>query len=134
MIIVKGNNIITGLTTAAGVWTTATIGIAVGYGFYAGAGIVSAFFLITIMLFVNFERKRKNSQKIYIEIDNLSNVNDVICSIKDVMGEDIRYEIMAPKSNCTGNIGLDVIYDGRNNFDMNKLLSINNLLFAVEES
>ena len=28
MIILKNNNIITGLTTAAGVWTTATIGVA----------------------------------------------------------------------------------------------------------
>ena len=34
MIILKPNNVITGLTTAAGVWTTATIGIAVGYGYY----------------------------------------------------------------------------------------------------
>ena len=32
MIILKSNNIITGLTTAAGVWTTATIGVALGYG------------------------------------------------------------------------------------------------------
>ena len=32
MIILKNNNMITGLTTAAGVWTTATIGVALGYG------------------------------------------------------------------------------------------------------
>ena len=32
MIILKSNNMITGLTTAAGVWTTATIGVALGYG------------------------------------------------------------------------------------------------------
>ena len=36
MIIVKKNNVITGLTTAAGMWATATIGIAIGYGFYLG--------------------------------------------------------------------------------------------------
>lgn len=35
MIILKNNNVITGLTTAAGVWTTSIIGIAVGYGFYS---------------------------------------------------------------------------------------------------
>ena len=51
MIILKANNIITGLTTAAGVWTTATIGIAVGYGYYVGAIIVTVLFLATIILF-----------------------------------------------------------------------------------
>jgi putative Mg2+ transporter-C (MgtC) family protein len=33
MIILKNNNTIVGLTTAAGIWATATIGIAIGYGF-----------------------------------------------------------------------------------------------------
>ena len=46
MIILKNNNVITGLTTAAGVWTTGTIGIALGYGYYIGAFVVTALFLI----------------------------------------------------------------------------------------
>ena len=52
MIILKSNNVITGLTTAAGVWTTGAIGIAIGYGFYQGAIVVSLLFLITIVLFI----------------------------------------------------------------------------------
>lgn len=47
MIILKNNNMITGLTTAAGVWTTATIGVALGYGYYVGAAAVTALFLST---------------------------------------------------------------------------------------
>ena len=38
-IMIRNQSIITGLTTAAGVWCTATIGIALGYGFYLGAYI-----------------------------------------------------------------------------------------------
>ena len=36
-IMLKGRFQITGLTTAAGLWATATIGLAFGVGFYAGA-------------------------------------------------------------------------------------------------
>lgn len=59
MIILKGDNVITGLTTAAGVWATAIIGIAVGYGFYSGAVIATALFLSAIILFSKLERRKK---------------------------------------------------------------------------
>ena len=51
MIILKNNNVITGLTTAAGVWATATIGVALGYGYYVGAVAVTLLFLAAIVLF-----------------------------------------------------------------------------------
>ena len=78
MIILKNNNMITGLTTAAGVWTTATIGVALGYGYYVGAVAVTVLFLSTIVLFARFERKRKSAEVIYIEIDNAYKVNAVL--------------------------------------------------------
>ena len=77
MIILKNNNMITGLTTAAGVWTTATIGVALGYGYYVGAAAVTVLFLSTIILFARFERKRKSAEVIYIEIDDAHKVNEV---------------------------------------------------------
>ena len=59
MIILKGDNVITGLTTAAGVWATAIIGIAVGYGFYSGAVLATALFLSAIIFFSKLERRKK---------------------------------------------------------------------------
>ena len=44
MIILRHDHTITGLT-AAGVWATATIGIAIGYGFYIGAACVTILLL-----------------------------------------------------------------------------------------
>ena len=44
MIIVKNGNIVRGLTTAAGMWATAAIGIAIGYGFYVGGIIATVAF------------------------------------------------------------------------------------------
>ena len=45
-IFVTKNNSLTGLTTAAGLWTTGIIGLAVGGGFYEGALIGTALVLI----------------------------------------------------------------------------------------
>lgn len=87
MIILKNNNVITGLTTAAGVWATATIGVALGYGFYIGAVIVTLLFLGTIILFAKFERKRKSAEVIYIEIDDLYKVNAVLSRLREVIPE-----------------------------------------------
>ena len=48
MIMIRNQSVITGLTTAAGVWCTATIGIAVGYGFYLAAIVATVITIITI--------------------------------------------------------------------------------------
>lgn len=47
-IMVTNHNKIRGLTTAAGLWSSACIGLAIGIGFYEGA-LVAAGFLIAIM-------------------------------------------------------------------------------------
>ena len=47
-ILVKGRFQITGLTTAACVWATATIGLALGAGFFEGALITFVFIVVTI--------------------------------------------------------------------------------------
>ena len=133
MIILKANNVITGLTTAAGVWTTATIGIAVGYGYYAGALIVTALFLITIILFAKFERHRKSAEVIYIELDNLYKVNATLSELEKYIPESFTYQIFAPKSNQSGNVGINVVIDRRIDLDVSRLTEIENVVFAIEE-
>ena len=133
MIILKNNNMITGLTTAAGVWTTATIGVALGYGYYVGAVAVTALFLSTIVLFARFERKRKSAEVIYIEIDNAYKVNEVLKELETAIPESFTYQIFAPKSGNTGSVGLNVVIDKRIDMDVSGLSSIENIVFAVEE-
>ena len=133
MIILKPNNIITGLTTAAGVWTTATIGIALGYGYYIGALIVTALFLATIILFAKFERHRKSTEVIYIELDNLYKVNDTLAELKKYIPEAFSYQIFAPKSNHSGNVGINLVIDKRIDLDISSLTKIENVVFAIEE-
>ena len=133
MIILKPNNVITGLTTAAGVWTTATIGIAVGYGYYIGALIVTVLFLATIILFAKFERRRKSAEVIYIELDNLYKVNATLEKLKKYIPEAFSYQIFAPKSNHSGNVGINLVIDKRIDLDLLRLTEIENVVFAIEE-
>ena len=133
MIILKNNNMITGLTTAAGVWTTATIGVALGYGYYVGAVAVTVLFLSTIVLFARFERKRKSAEVIYIEIDNAYKVNEVLKELERAIPESFTYQIFAPKSGNRGSVGLNVVIDKRIDMDVSCLSSVENIVFAVEE-
>ena len=133
MIILKSNNIITGLTTAAGVWTTATIGVALGYGYYVGAAAVTVLFLSTIVLFARFERKRKSAEVIYIEIDNSYKLNEVLKELEREIPESFTYQIFASKSGNQGSVGLNVVIDKRIDMDVSVLSSLENIVFAVEK-
>ena len=54
-ILLKGRFQITGLTTAAGLWCAATIGLALGIGFYEGAFIVFAIAMFTVTVMHKLE-------------------------------------------------------------------------------
>lgn len=61
LIFMKGDTI-KGLTTAAGVWTTAAIGIAVGCGMYAEAALATLILtVIQLLPSAHNERKRKSA-------------------------------------------------------------------------
>jgi len=47
---------IRGLTTAAGLWVVAAVGLAVGAGFYLAAGVTTALALVTLSLLSHVER------------------------------------------------------------------------------
>ena len=109
MIIIKNNDIITGLTTAAGVWATSIIGIAIGYGFYEGAIICTILFLISVIFFSKFEKRRKPVETVYVEVDNLYKTNDVVDKIIAMLDGDLTYNVIPAKSGTKGHIGLIVI-------------------------
>ena len=50
-ILVTRNNQVRGLTTAAALWTSACVGVALGTGFYAGAVTVGCVLLVVMILF-----------------------------------------------------------------------------------
>ena len=133
MIVIKNNNVISGLTTAAGIWATSVVGIALGYGFYAGALIVGLLILISIVLFSKLERHKRRSEVIYIEIDDMYKTNGVIEEIKKVVGSDCPHKIFPAKSGLTTHIGVTLVIDRRLNFDISRLLKIENVVYVDDE-
>lgn len=129
MIILKDNNIITGLTTAAGVWTTSIIGIAIGYGFYSGAVIAAVIFLVAIIFLSKLEKGKRNTEIFYIEIDDMSKTNEIISAIKSMTKTKMHHNIEPPRSSCEGHLGISFISDKKIDFDIHKLREIENVLF-----
>lgn len=132
MIILKNNNVITGLTTAAGVWTTSIIGIAIGFGFYSGALIATVMFLASVIFLAKIEKNKKAPEVIYMEIDDMYSVNTVIKKAKEYLKTDIIYKTLPPKSGYQGHIGVNLIIE-KNISDISDLCSLENVVFIEEE-
>lgn len=108
-IMVKGRDHITGLTTAATLWTTATLGIAVGFGFYEAAIICTLLVAITTGILCRLEdaKKKKNRKfHFYAEIEDVSDVNEVV----DKMVNELHVMeplIVPPRSASGHHVGIE---------------------------
>lgn len=84
-IIVKGRHQVKGLTTAAGLWASACMGLAIGIGFYEGA-IVACFFIIFVTSLLhsldNYVQSKSKVAEAYIEFETIQDVSIFISSIK----------------------------------------------------
>lgn len=87
-ILITNNNHVRGLTTAAGLWSAACIGLAIGIGFYEGAIVGSVSIFIIMIFFQRIKRKIVSKRKIidsYIIFESLHSFSDFLayCSSKD---------------------------------------------------
>lgn len=84
-IIVTKRRQVKGLTTAAGLWTCAIIGLAIGAGYYEAAVISTLVILIAEIFFVKFEYwilVNSRNLNIYVEYEDNENLDNVIRLIK----------------------------------------------------
>lgn len=132
MIIVKSGNAITGLTTAAGMWTTATIGIALGIGFYSGATLVMLACVFTAAFLTRVERKRKQSTHLYVEIEELADSGNITDQIRSLLNNNCLMEIQPPKSGISGHLGLFITVS-RGNQCRADIEAIDGVAFAIIE-
>ena len=133
-ILIKNNSVVTGLTTAAGMWATAAIGVAVGYGFYEGAIICTLICIITATFLTKFEIKQKTLSHVYIEISDASKVNSVINSIKSGMKDVCGFDILPSKSKISWHLGIMVAISKEDVQDIiDTLCEIDDVLFAIGE-
>lgn len=84
-IIITGKNQVKGMTTAAGLWASACLGLAIGSGFYWGALIGCLLILLTVTVFSKIESfitSRSRNITIYIEFDTADNITEIVETIK----------------------------------------------------
>ncbi len=85
-IIVTGRQQVKGLTTAAGLWASACMGLAIGSGFFSAAVICCLFILITMIVFSLIERlinSRSRNMNIYIEFEHTDYVTEIMSTLKN---------------------------------------------------
>lgn len=85
-IIVVGRNQVKGLTTAAGLWACACMGLAIGIGFYEGA-IIGCIFLFGVMTGLhnmdNYVQANSKVMEIYVELEDMSTLTSFLRYLKD---------------------------------------------------
>ena len=105
-IIVTGRQQVKGMTTAAGLWASACMGLAIGAGFYVASLIGCALILMTIIVFSHIERiilSRSRNVNLYVEFDHIDDLSQILEKIK---GKQIRIfdvEITKAKGNTPPN-------------------------------
>lgn len=108
-ILLKGRFQITGLTTAAGLWCAAAIGIALGTGFYEGAIITFICSVLTVTIISRVEHmfnKKYSRFGIYVEICSDKYVREAIDLLeKKYKVSDIQ--VTSPRSGTQGNVGIE---------------------------
>lgn len=98
-ILVTGRQQVKGLTTAAGLWATACMGLAIGIGFYSAA--IAACVMITFSNVVlhrldNYILSKSKVMDIYVEFSNTVSISSVIDSIKSFEIQIDGLEIVKP--------------------------------------
>ncbi len=100
---------ITGLTTAAGLWATASLGLCIGTGFYGGVLAAFLVILVTMVALPSLERKRRTRREYvcyYLELDNVKRTDDFYELITPVPEAEVQ--IVPARSGLPGNVGLEL--------------------------
>ena len=133
IILVRNNNTVAGLTTAAGMWVTATIGVAFGYGFYLGGVVTTVICMINAVLLTRVEHNRQRAMRFYVEVSGVENVQSVLDRIEALLQNGVLIETIPAKSGIAGSVGFVVTTSGRGSYEEQKqaLSGIEGVSFVV---
>jgi putative Mg2+ transporter-C (MgtC) family protein len=134
----KGNSRITGLTTAAGLWATAAIGLAVGYGLYevAFASVLIMMLTFTLMSRMEFHMQGKRQRMfVYLEIDSVDSVREMTELLTSEFGA-VRLQVTPPRSGNMPHVGIEALIRVPPKVSLEakikKLHKIDHVIFALQ--
>ncbi len=132
-ILIRNQSIITGLTTAAGIWAVGCIGVAAGFGFYTGVIIATFFCIFAIAFLSRLEKKQKEIVLVYIEVSDLKCLQQVLEAMSADSVNIITRDIVPAKTGIVGNIGLQCQINHTDGFEQlrRKIDSMDSVAFVV---
>ena len=84
-IIVTGRQQVKGMTTAAGLWASACMGLAIGAGFYMGALICCGFILLAMVFFTRLESfviAHSRNINLFVEFEDMDDLSNIVEQIR----------------------------------------------------
>lgn len=113
-IIVTGRQEVKGLTTAAGLWASACMGLAIGSGFYECAVLGFTMIIITITVFNklgSFIVATARNMDLYVEFEKMENLGKIISTIK---GMDIQiFDVDIQRDKATNGFTIGAVISSR---------------------
>ncbi len=117
-IIVTARNQIKGLTTAAGLWASACVGLALGIGLYAVSimGSVAIFVILTLLHELDFRMRRSTKQvEVYVELKHNVAVGQFLDFARDRQYEPSNLQILLENTSDNGILAFSVTLKGQKN-------------------
>ena len=117
-IIVTARNQIKGLTTAAGLWASACVGLALGIGLYAVSimGSVAIFVILTLLHELDFRMRRSTKQvEVYVELKHNVAVGQFLDFVRDRQYEPSNLQILLENTSDNGSLAFSVTLKGQKN-------------------
>ena len=105
-ILVTGRQQVKGLTTSAGLWASACMGLAIGAGFYECVllGVVLIFFAMRVLpMLEDALVERAPVMNLYMEFESLDNIGTIISSIKSQHAQVVDVDIERGRSDQARN-------------------------------
>ena len=134
----KSSSQITGLTTAAGIWSTAAIGLAIGYGIYEAAAVTIIIILLSFTLLTKIEFKMNSKRQtmiVYLEIESVDYIKEIYKNIKENF-KSIDIQVTPARSGILPHVGLEAIikipHKGTVDRKIEKLSAIEHVVFAIQ--
>lgn len=138
-IITTNSNKVRGLTTAAGLWSAACIGLAIGIGFYEAALAGTFVVLMAIVVLHKIDEvfyARVPVISLYVEMENISLVRNLLVNIREHRMKVSSMELQKAKSGRHDAIGIALTVtkiDRHDRVDMIEVISCTEGLTFIEE-
>ena len=107
-IIVTGRQEIKGLTTAAGLWASACMGLAIGSGYYECAILGFLLILLTTVVFEKISSwviSNARNMDLYVEFEKIENLGEIINTFKELNIQIFDVDIQREKQSNGVTIG-----------------------------